>query len=128
MDTDISGQAVTMDIRGSSKAVVSETPVVKTMRKLLLTDEVYKFTGAIGAQTKETCDSIEDGDIMLTFLTSVRIYGYGFPTFQEYDGKENKIILEKRKVGRKMWPAHTCECLFWGNEEVRLSVVSLKGE
>lgn len=54
------------------------------------------FDDVIRAQTKETCVWIENGDIMLRFVKSAGICGYGVPTLQDYNRNKNKVTLRNK--------------------------------
>lgn len=79
-----------MNIGGSSSDFVSETTVMETLRKHLLTDGVFKFSAAIMMQAKEKCDLIENSDKILRFVKSTCIFVYGVRTLQHYDWKEEQ--------------------------------------
>lgn len=79
-----------MNISSSLRDVVSETAIVETLRKHLLTDVVYKLVDVTKAQKYETCYLSENGDLV---LTPVKVSGYVNTMFPHNDstiGKRRK--------------------------------------
>lgn len=74
-----------MHISGSPTDFVSEIAVVESLRKDLSLVRVYKFADCVRAQAKETCVSIEDGNIMLMFEKRACIFGDSVSTLPDYD-------------------------------------------
>lgn len=69
---------------------MSETAVVETLKKSLLTDRDLKFGDVLRAQTKKEYDLIGDHDVGLAFVNSPWICGPSVPALQTRDGKEKK--------------------------------------
>lgn len=72
-----------MTMSGSLKDVVSETGVLKTLRRHFSTGGDYKFDDVIRAQANEICDCIKNCYMMLKFVNSTLICGYSVPTLQD---------------------------------------------
>lgn len=72
-----------MNFSGSSRNLVFESTVLKTVMKHLSTEGLYKFADAIKPQANETGDWIEDGDIMRTFVKMACMCGYRASTLQD---------------------------------------------
>lgn len=60
------------------------------------------FAYVIGAQTRETIDRIEDGDLMLKFVRSAWVCEYFVFTLNAYDLKGNKLILKAEILGKNL--------------------------
>lgn len=91
-----------MDICVSPRGVELETVVVETLKKHLSSDGAYKFSDIIRAQAKEACNWIDDSNIMLMFVKSALICGYGVPTLEDYVWKGNSMIDKKKRLGENM--------------------------
>lgn len=95
---------------GSYRDVMFETAVVKSLRKHLSMEGVWKLSEAIRAQTKDQCNCIEDRDVVPMIVKSTWTCEYGVCTLMIGIGKRTKII-QGRKAGKRIWSAYICKCL-----------------
>lgn len=83
-----------------------ETTIKDTLRKHLSGDGVQMFSILMRVQAKQTCDRIEEGNIVLTFVRSAWLNGYSVPTLESYDWRQKKLIVKEGSLGKR-W----CQCI-----------------
>lgn len=117
-----------MKINSPPSDVEHETAVVETLRKYFSKVVNYKFSDLIRAQANKKWDWVEDSDIMLTFVRSAWICGYGAPTLEDYDWKGNKVIVREERLGERYDQRILPSVCFEPTKKAKNSVVMLKSE
>lgn len=77
-------------------------------------------------QENEACDWIEDGDVVLTFGKRAWRCAHGVLSPQDYDWKENKVIIKEKALEKRYGQRVLASACFGLTRKERFSFVMLK--